>query len=380
MLKLIKNSQLYTPKFLGVKDILIAGDKIIAIDDNLDQFSQDAEVWDAQGKMVTPGFIDQHIHISGAGGKDGFSSRTPDVDLKQLISCGSTTVMGLLGTDGTSRSLKSLFSKVKALKQQGISAYMLCGYYGVESPTLTDDIQSDMIFIDPVLGCKIAISDIRSSYPTALELLRKLRDVRVAGSLSNKKGILHVHLGDLDTKLDVLFDLVKKYQFPIEHISPTHVARTKALFDQAIDFGKLGGMIDITTGASKYTEPHKAVLYALEQGLSIDKITFSTDGHAGLTNFNENGQPIGVKIAQVDKNLEEVVNLIKTGFPMEEALKLITTNPATNLGLKNKGQIAVGFDADLCCFDADYNLMDVFALGQQMMIESKLTMKKVFES
>ncbi|MDG1315057.1 MAG: beta-aspartyl-peptidase [Flavobacteriaceae bacterium] len=380
MLKLIKNSQLYTPKFLGVKDILIAGDKIIAIDDNLDQFSQDAEVWDAQGKMVTPGFIDQHIHISGAGGKDGFSSRTPDVDLKQLISCGSTTVMGLLGTDGTSRSLKSLFSKVKALKQQGISAYMLCGYYGVESPTLTDDIQSDMIFIDPVLGCKIAISDIRSSYPTALELLRKLRDVRVAGSLSNKKGILHVHLGDLDTKLDVLFDLVKKYQFPIEHISPTHVARTKALFDQAIEFGKLGGMIDITTGASKYTEPHKAVLYALEQGLSIDKITFSTDGHAGLTNFNENGQPIGVKIAQVDKNLEEVVNLIKTGFPMEEALKLITTNPATNLGLKNKGQIAVGFDADLCCFDADYNLMDVFALGQQMMIESKLTMKKVFES
>ncbi len=380
MLKLIKNSQLYTPKFLGVKDILIAGDKIIAIDDNLDQFSQDAEVWDAQGKMVTPGFIDQHIHISGAGGKDGFSSRTPDVDLKQLISCGSTTVMGLLGTDGTSRSLKSLFSKVKALKQQGISAYMLCGYYGVESPTLTDDIQSDMIFIDPVLGCKIAISDIRSSYPTALELLRKLRDVRVAGSLSNKKGILHVHLGDLDTKLDVLFDLVKKYQFPIEHISPTHVARTKALFDQAIEFGKLGGMIDITTGASKYTEPHKAVLYALEQGLSIDKITFSTDGHAGLTNFDENGQPTGVKIAQVDKNLEEVVNLIKTGFPMEEALKLITTNPATNLGLKNKGQIAVGFDADLCCFDADYNLIDVFALGQQMMIESKLTMKKVFES
>ena len=210
--------------------------------------------------------------------------------------------------------------------------------------------------------------------------MRKLRDVRVAGSLANKKGILHVHLGNLDTKLDVLFELVEKYQFPIEHISPTHVARTKELFDQAIEFGKLGGMIDITTGASKYTEPHKAVLYALEQGLSIDKITFSTDGHAGLTKFDENGQPVGAKIAQVDKNLEEVINLIKTGFSMEDALKLITTNPATNLGLKNKGQIAVGYDADLCCFDTDYNLTDVFALGQQMMTESKLTIKEVFES
>ena len=380
MLKLIKNAKLYTPKFLGENDVLIAGAKIIAIDNNLDQFSQDAEVWDAQGKMVTPGFIDQHIHISGAGGKDGFLSRTPDVDLEQLISCGSTTVMGLLGTDGTLRSLKSLFSKVNALKQQGISAYMLCGYYGVDSPTLMEDIQSDMIFIDAVLGCKIAISDIRSSYPTALELLRKLRDVRVAGSLANKKGILHVHLGNLDTKLDVLFELVEKYEFPIEHISPTHVARTKALFDQAIEFGKLGGMIDITTGASKYTEPHLAVLYALEQGLSIDKITFSTDGHAGLTKFDEDGQPVGTKIAQVDKNLEEVVNLVKTGFPMEEALKLITTNPASNLGLKNKGQIAVGYDADLCCFDNDYNLTDVFALGQQLMADRKLIIKKVFES
>lgn len=380
MLKLVKNAKLYTPKFLGEKDVLIAGAKIIAIDNNLDQFSQDAEIWDAQGKMVTPGFIDQHIHISGAGGKDGFLSRTPDVDLEQLISCGSTTVMGLLGTDGTLRSLKSLFSKVNALKQQGISAYMLCGYYGVDSPTLMEDIQSDMIFIDAVLGCKIAISDIRSSYPTALELLRKLRDVRVAGGLANKKGILHVHLGNLDTKLDVLFELVEKYEFPIEHISPTHVARTKALFDQAIEFGKLGGMIDITTGASKYTEPHLAVLYALEQGLSIDKITFSTDGHAGLTKFDEDGQPVGAKIAQVDKNLEEVVNLVKTGFPMEEALKLITTNPASNLGLKNKGQIAVGYDADLCCFDNDYNLTDVFALGQQLMADRKLIIKKVFES
>ena len=73
-------------------------------------------------------------------------------------------------------------------------------------------------------------------------------------------------------------------------------------------------------------------------------------------------------------------NLIKTGFSMEDALKLITTNPATNLGLKNKGQIAVGYDADLCCFDTDYNLTDVFALGQQMMTESKLTIKEVFES
>ena len=174
---------------------------------------------------------------------------------------------------------------------------MFCGYYGIDSVTITDSIQTDMIFIDKVLGCKIAISDIRSSYPTALELVRKLRDVRVGGFIGNKKGILHVHLGNLDTKMDVLFELVNDYQFPIEHISPTHVGRTKELFDQALKFAKLGGIIDITTGASKYTDPYKSVLYALKNGVSIDNMTFSTDGNAGLTKFDAAGNVIGIKRA-----------------------------------------------------------------------------------
>ena len=91
-------------------------------------------------------------------------------------------------------SISSLYAKAKALEAEGISAYMLCGYYGIDSVTITDSIQSDMIFIDNVLGCKIAISDVRSSYPTAIELLRKLRDVRVGGFIGNKKYIQGLNL------------------------------------------------------------------------------------------------------------------------------------------------------------------------------------------
>ena len=382
MLKLIKNAEIYAPTYLGKKDILIAGEKIAAIEDNLDEFSTHATVvWDAKGKLVTPGLIDQHIHIIGAGGKDGFASMTPEVTLSELIACGTTTVVGLLGTDGTVRNIRTLYGKVKALEQEGISAYMFSGYYGVDTVTITDSIQGDMICIDKVIGCKIAISDIRSSYPTATELLRKLRDVRVGGSIGNKKGILHIHLGNLETKMDILFELVNKYQFPIEHISPTHVGRTKPLFEQAIEFAKLGGCIDITTGASKYTDPYKSVLYALEKGASIDNITFSSDGHAGLTKLDENGKNIGFKKAPIEQNLYEVIQLIKEGgIAIEEAFKIITTNPARNLGLKEKGKIEVGFDADLCAFDADFALQDVFARGQQMMVDTKITTKGSFES
>ncbi len=177
MLTLIKNTELYNPKYLGQKDLLLAGQKIVAISDNLDLYKNDAQVWDANGKITTPGLIDQHIHVIGAGGKDGFASMTPEVKLSELIACGTTTVSSLLGTDGTARNIRTLYAKVKALDQEGISAYMLCGYYGIDTVTITESIQGDMIFIDKVLGCKIAISDIRSSYPTGLELVRKLRDV-----------------------------------------------------------------------------------------------------------------------------------------------------------------------------------------------------------
>ena len=377
---LIKNTNLYSPTFLGKKDILISNGKIVAIEDEITKHNVFSEVWDAQGLTTTPGFIDQHIHVIGAGGKHGFASMTPQLHLGELIKCGTTSVVGLLGTDGSTRSIKTLYSKIQALNQEGISAYMYTGYYGLDKVYLMNSLQEDMIYIDCVLGCKIAISDIRSSYPSALELLRLLRNVRVGGMLSGKKGILHLHLGALSSKMDLLFEIVENYEFPIEHISPTHVGRTKDLFEQAIIFAKMGGMIDITTGASKYTDPYKSVLYALENNVSIDNITFSSDGNAGLDKLDDNKNLVGFRSAPFDKNLEEVINLHKLGgVAFEDSLKLITSNPAKNLGLKSKGHVKNNFDADLCFFDSDLKLSSVIANGKFMMKDGDLAVKGSFE-
>ena len=377
---LIKNTNLYSPQSLGKKDILISNGKIVAIDDEIINHSVFSKVWDAKGAITTPGFIDQHIHVIGAGGKHGFASMTPQLHLGDLINCGTTTVVGLLGTDGSTRSIKTLFSKTQALNQEGITAYMYTGYYGLDKVYLMNSLQEDMIYIDSVIGCKIAISDIRSSYPSALELLRLLRNVRVGGMLAGKKGILHLHLGALSSKMDLLFEIIENYEFPIEHISPTHVGRTKELFDQAITFAKMGGMIDITTGASKYTDPYKSVLYALDNNVSIDNITFSSDGNAGLDKLDKNNNLVGFKSAPFDKNFEEVINLHKHGgVPLEDSIKLITSNPAKNLGLKNKGEVKVNSDADLCFLNSDLKLNTVIANGKFMMQDGDLVVKGSFE-
>ena len=60
----------------------------------------------------------------------------------------------------------------------------------------------------------------------------------------------------------------------------------------AIEFAKMGGIIDITTGASKYTEPYKAVLHALNKGVKFSNLTFSSDGYAGLDKLDDQGHLI----------------------------------------------------------------------------------------
>ncbi len=378
MLKIIKNARIIAPEDQGTKDILVAGEKIVAVSDSIEIKSDLITLIDAKGKLVTPGLIDQHIHITGAGGKKGFISMTPEISAEELVSCGTTTVMGLLGTDGVIRNLKSLFAKVKSLEQEGLTAYMLTGYFGIENVSLSGSVLEDMILIDKVIGCKIALSDERSSFPSAVELLRIIREVYVGGLTSGKGGILHVHLGALDSRMDILFEMVNKYQFPIRYISPTHVGRTKALFDQAIEFAKLGGMIDISTGGTKYDAPHKQVLYALENNVPIENITFSSDGNAGMARRNKENTGFDLYKAPIDLNLKEVIALIKEGgVSPADAFKLITSNPAKNLSLAHKGKIIPGCDADFCFFDKDYKLCDVMSRGLVLMENNKITKKLI---
>ena len=47
--------------------------------------------------------------------------------LSYLLEAGVTTVIGCLGTDGLTRSVESVLMKTKALRAEGVSAFMLTG-------------------------------------------------------------------------------------------------------------------------------------------------------------------------------------------------------------------------------------------------------------
>lgn len=380
MFRLIKNAHIYAPKDLGTNDILLCGNKIAMISPKIDLTGVEMDVFDAEGKMVTPGFIDRHVHVIGGGGQQGFASLAPEVTVSELISCGTTTVIGLLGTDGFVKDLPSLYAKVKGLSQEGLSAYMLTGYYGIPTPTLTHSVAEDLIYIDKVIGCKLAMSDDRSSFPTELEILRLINQVRLGGFTSGKGGFLHIHLGNLPSGISLLIDIAKKYPTLIKYLSPTHMIRTELLFQQAIEFAKMGGNVDFSTGGTRFQLPHQCVVEAIAKGVDLNRISFSSDGHGGVRRINPVTGEDTYRPAPLDLNFKEMRTLVKEcDMPLEQALKLITENPAHHMYLHQKGEIAIGKDADLCMLDQQLNLTDVILNGEVAMQNQTIIKKGRYE-
>lgn len=378
MFTLLKNTDLYSPEHIGKSDILLGQGKILAIEPEMNISGlNDVTTIDCRGKIVTPGLIDQHIHLTGGGGEAGFASRTPQVTLTKLIQAGSTTVVGVLGTDGISRSPRDLYAKAAALSEEGISAFMHTGSYEVPTKTITGSIRDDLAFIPVVLGVKIALADHRCSFPTTQELSRIVSDIRIASLLSGKRGVLHAHMGGLSHPFALINELLDM-GLPIHHFSPTHVARTERLFDGAIGFALKGGYIDVTSGGSRFTPPEQAIKLALESGVAANRITISSDGNGSLPKFNSQGELTGLTAASVDSNLLLLPKLIDQRIAPEQAIAMMTANVADSLGI-NKGRIEPGQDADICIFNDDFSLHGVIAKGKTMLLDNELLVTGNFE-
>lgn len=378
MFTLLKNTNLYSPEHIGKADILLSQGKVLAIEPELNICGlSEVTTIDCRGKTVSPGLIDQHLHLTGGGGEAGFASRTPQVTLTKLIQAGTTTAVGVLGTDGISRSPRDLYAKAAALSEEGINAFMHTGSYEVPTKTITGSIRDDLAFIPAVLGVKVALADHRCSFPTTQELARIVSDIRIASLLSGKRGLLHVHMGSLAQPFAQINELLDM-GLPIHHFSPTHVARTESLFEEAIRFALRGGCIDITSGGSRFTQPEQAVKLALESGVAANLITVSSDGNGSLPQFNSQGELTGLTAASVDSNLLLLPKLIDQGITPQQAIALMTANVADSLGI-SKGRIQPGRDADICIFNDDFSLYGVIAKGKTLLLDNELLVTGNFE-
>ena len=244
MIILIRSGNIFAPSPLGKKDVLIVGDKIVSVKEpgKIKIDGIDVQTIEASEKTVIPGFIDSHVHILGGGGEGGPATRAPEIRVEDIIQSGVSTVIGCLGTDGTTRHMESLLAKAYGLEKEGISTHLYSGSYQIPVVTLTGSIRSDLILIEKVIGAgEIAISDHRSSQPTFEEIARLASECRVGGMLGGKAGVLHLHLGDGPRRLEMLFRLTKETEIPVTQVIPTHVNRNPELLEEAIALARQAG-------------------------------------------------------------------------------------------------------------------------------------------
>lgn len=370
---LVRNGEVYDPQAKGKNDIVVVDESIYRIEQELSTdsfFGNDLRIVDAANCLVIPGFVDPHVHFNGAGGEGGPRFRTPPLQLSQFINAGITTAVGLLGTDGVTRSLRGLLQKARALEKEGITTRLFTGSYQVPSPTITGEIRNDIVLIKKVIGVKIALSDHRSSHPSLNELKRIASEARVAGMLAGQGGIIHTHMGDEANGLSPILKVVEATDIPIEQFAPTHLTRSDELFQQAIDYGKKGGYVDLTAGDST----SQAVATLLKNNVSIDKITISTDGGGSMPRFNEHGELEDITVAPLSSLLHVFKSMVtEADVPLEHAVKMTSTNTTHQLKLSQKGHIKEGYDADLLVLDKEtFELKDVIAKGTLLMHDGKI--------
>ena len=329
MLKLFENGELYTPERLGRKSLLLADSKIGKVGEvdasALEKLGVEHEVVDVTGCVVTPGFIDPHIHLLGGSGETGFSSQTPEFFLSEIVRNGFTTVVGTLGVDTTMKTMAGLLAKVKGLKEEGLNAYLWTGGYNVPPASVMASVREDIMYLDEVIGAgEIAISDLRAMEPAPRDLAWVVTDCYVGGMLAGKSKRAHFHVGDREGRLKPLRDLVESFDVQAEWLYATHVERSEALMREAIELVELGAAVDIDVVEEDLA---KWLRFYRDNDGDPSQLTVSSD--AAITSPR-----------LVLEQIRECV--LEEGMALEEMLPLVTSNTARILELRLKGRLEVG--------------------------------------
>jgi beta-aspartyl-dipeptidase (metallo-type) len=386
LLTLIRNADVFSPGPLGKRDVLVCAERVVAIEPAIDAPRQIAcDVVDVEGRALVPGLVDAHVHLGGGGGESGFASRVPALVLSQIASAGVTSVVGLLGTDTTTRTMEDLVARTYALREEGLSAWCWTGGYAVPPRTLTGSVRDDIVFVDPIVGAgETAISDHRSSQPTFEEITKLAADCHVAGLTSGKAGVLHLHVGDGARGLAVIERALTDTELPARVFHPTHVNRKPELLAEARELARATGLtVDVTAFPIEGDDPaipaEDAIEKWLDDGLPRDRLTVSSDGGGCLPVFDADGRMTAMDVGSCAMLVTTLRALVRRGRALADVLPFFGSNVAAQLRLARKGRVAVGADADLVVLGHDATITDVMARGRWMMRAGELRVRGTFE-
>ncbi|RTZ14430.1 imidazolonepropionase [Vibrio aquaticus] len=365
VISMTKGSEGYTPSPLC--HIGITNGQITAL--SLEPL-QATNTFDCKGKLVTPGFIDCHTHLIFAGSRaDEFEQRLKGVPYQEIAKQGGGILSTVRATrEATQEELTELaLPRLDGLLRTGVTTVEVKSGYGL---TIEDEIK--------MLRAAKALEAHRKVHVSTTLLAAHALPPEYAGradeyiELVCKEIIPLVAKESLATSVDVFCESIG-----------FNLAQTEQVFQAAIDYG-----LTVKGHTEQLSNLGGTALTARYGGLSADHIEYLDEqGVLALSETNtvatllpgafyflkETQQPpiellrqhqVPIAIA-TDLNpgtspfadLTMMMNMGCTlfGLTPEETLRGVTSHAAQALGMSDRrGQIEIGFEADLAIWDASH--------------------------
>lgn len=338
---LIKNAKLISNGIEVVKNILIDKGKIAKIGSGL--MIAD-EIIDAEKNFVIPGMIDCHVHFRGPGTEHKEDWKTGSY---AAAKGGVTTVLDMPNVP----PILSSGDLEKLKRKQAKESVVNYGFhFGCSSEDNTPEIRkagnvaSTKVYMNNTTG-NLLIEDLdliekifRASRMVSTHAEQK--QVEEAVEIAKKTG-KRLYLCHLSLKSEI--DFLKKNKTPniFCEVTPHHLFLTEDDFKKKKGFAKMLPTL-------KTKKDQKALWDAIDYGL-ID--TIGTD-HAPHTVEEKKAKKFPAGVPGVETALPLLLDAVNKGrLTITKLVEMTSRNPADIFNIENKGQIKIGYDADLVIVD-----------------------------
>ena len=360
---ILKNAAVFLENRFETWDIAVENGKIAAIGGNL------GEGLDCTGLRLLPGLVDIHTH--GCAGFD-FDHATAE-QLQTMSACylrhGVTAVLATLMTNPRDLLLE-------AAKTCGTAPAPIRGIYlegpffgpakkGAHNAQYLSPIDSAFFAaLDEAAGGAIRIVAVDPCLEGAEDFIRTVSKTKRVTLAHTPAGYADAQRGFAAgaTQVTHLFNAMTG----LAHREPGLVGAARAgdCFAEVICDGIHIHPAVLKT-AFKALEERGLVISDSMAACGLADGAYSLGGQAVTVKGPRATLADGTLAGSVTFAWDGMVNLIRAGVPMEQAVAAATAVPAKSAGLEEVcGTIAVGRDADLVLCDSDWNIRQVFLTGQ----------------
>ena len=320
---------------------------------------------------LLPGMIDMHIH--GSHGADVMDATPPTLQTiaDALATQGTAAFLATTMTATTTAIEKALLNVKQFMQQQQHGATVL-GVH-LEGPFISKKYhaaQQQQLIIPPDIalfkhwqalsGHTIKLVTLAPEEPGALELIRYCQQQNILTSLGHSNATYTEAIAGIDAGISHATHLFNAMR-GIHHREPgapiALLLRDSVYTELLADGNHLNdAMIELSykiKGADKLilvTDATRA--QCLKNG------TYELGGQAIFVKDNAVRLKNGTLAGSIVTLAETIQHLLRASrCPMNEVIKMVSTNPAKQLNLNHYGKIAPGYQANLVIMDEKFNII-----------------------